>query len=58
MAVIGVADDDVVLEMVVVLGTVATDPGGADLLLKEALVDALITLLSGKICETRGCLTY
>uniref|UniRef100_A0A914XR60 Kinesin-associated protein 3 n=1 Tax=Plectus sambesii TaxID=2011161 RepID=A0A914XR60_9BILA len=44
----GVAEDDLLLEIVVMCGTVATDKSGAQMLLSNGVVDSLIGLLSAK----------
>lgn len=44
----GTTDDDIVLEVVVLLGTVAGDSNGARLLMESGIVDKLINILSAK----------
>lgn len=46
---LGTTDDDIVLEVIVLLGTVAVDPNGALLLMESGIIDKLINILSGTV---------
>jgi hypothetical protein len=45
----GAAEDDLILEVVVLVGTIARDEGCATLLAKSGIIQNLILLLNSKI---------
>lgn len=46
---LGAAEDDLVLEVVIMIGTVSMDDSCAALLAKSGVIPALIELLNGKL---------
>jgi len=46
---LGAAEDDLVLEVVIMIGTVSMDDSCAALLAKSGIIPALIELLNGKL---------
>lgn len=45
---VGVAEDDLVLEVVILIGTVSLDDACATVFAKEGIIQMLIDLLNGK----------
>jgi hypothetical protein len=48
----GVAEDDLVLEVIILIGTVCADDSCAALLAEEGVPQILIDLLNGNACTT------
>lgn len=49
LTLLGAAEDDLVLEVVIMIGTVSMDDSCAALLAKSGIIPALIELLNGKL---------
>lgn len=49
LVLLGAAEDDLVLEVVIMIGTVSMDDSCAALLAKSGIIPALIELLNGKL---------
>lgn len=56
LCVLGSAEDDLILEVVILIGTVSMDDSCAAMLAKSGIIPALIDLLNGKkhACLTRN----
>lgn len=54
----GVAEDDLVLEVVILIGTVSLDDECATVFAKEGIIQMLIDLLNGKIHHHYTCTCF
>jgi hypothetical protein len=52
---LGAAEDDLVLEVVIMIGTVSMDDSCAALLAKSGIIPALIELLNGNYINVFSC---